>query len=203
MPQQLTKLKVNRVSLVDRAAVRDPANPGEPQTFLLFKRDADDPQALLKQHERDLAHTQAAIKAANEAAAREKAARERAEAERDARLADHTLTPPRKDNDMAPAISPADAHPHLSDEHHAHLLAAHQHLSSCRGVAGTSELARQVDDLLNPDPEVLALSKLDGQVAELRKSDTSLSKEAAVARAMQRDPELRRELAGATRRIAA
>ena len=45
MPK-LTNLTVEYVSLVDRAAVRDPSNPTEPQRFLLWKseRGAPDPQ---------------------------------------------------------------------------------------------------------------------------------------------------------------
>lgn len=47
MPTQLRNLDVRFVSLVDRAAVRDPNNPTEPQKFILFKRDSGadpDPQ---------------------------------------------------------------------------------------------------------------------------------------------------------------
>ncbi len=40
MPNELRSLDVQFVSLVDRAAVRDPSNPDEPQRFLLFKRDS-------------------------------------------------------------------------------------------------------------------------------------------------------------------
>jgi hypothetical protein len=39
MPTQLTELEVEWVSLVDRAAVRDPSEPSEPQRFLLAKSD--------------------------------------------------------------------------------------------------------------------------------------------------------------------
>lgn len=40
---RLTDLQVEFVSLVDRAAVRDPSNPTEPQKFLLFKRESGAP----------------------------------------------------------------------------------------------------------------------------------------------------------------
>lgn len=43
MPNQLTDLSVEFVSLVDRAAVRDPANPAEPQKFLLWKAESGTP----------------------------------------------------------------------------------------------------------------------------------------------------------------
>lgn len=44
MPAQLRDIKVDFVSLVDRAAVRDPQNKSEPRRFLLFKREgATDP----------------------------------------------------------------------------------------------------------------------------------------------------------------
>lgn len=43
MPNQLRNLTVEFVSLVDRAAVRNPSSPTEPQTFLLFKRDSGAP----------------------------------------------------------------------------------------------------------------------------------------------------------------
>ena len=39
MPTQLTDLRVDFVSLVDRAAVRDPEKPDDPMRFLLWKRD--------------------------------------------------------------------------------------------------------------------------------------------------------------------
>ena len=39
MANLLRNLEVEWVSLVDRAAVRDPSNPDEPQRFLLTKRD--------------------------------------------------------------------------------------------------------------------------------------------------------------------
>jgi hypothetical protein len=40
MPNALTDLVVEYVSLVDRAAARDPADPTQPQTFLLWKSDS-------------------------------------------------------------------------------------------------------------------------------------------------------------------
>lgn len=40
MPNALTDLTVEYVSLVDRAAVRDPQNPTEPQKFLVWKSDS-------------------------------------------------------------------------------------------------------------------------------------------------------------------
>ena len=43
MPNQLRNLDVSHVSLVDRAAVRDPSNPTEPQRFLLFKKESGSP----------------------------------------------------------------------------------------------------------------------------------------------------------------
>ena len=39
MPSQLQDLKVDWVSLVDRAAVRNPQNKSEPRRFLLYKRE--------------------------------------------------------------------------------------------------------------------------------------------------------------------
>lgn len=45
MPK-LTDLTVEYVSLVDRAAVRDPSNPTEPQKFLLWKRDGGLPDPI-------------------------------------------------------------------------------------------------------------------------------------------------------------
>ena len=39
MPNRLTNLVVDTVSLVDRAAVRDPSDPSQPQRFLLAKAD--------------------------------------------------------------------------------------------------------------------------------------------------------------------
>ena len=41
MAQQLTNIRARRISFVDRAAVRDPANPTEPRRFLLFKSEDD------------------------------------------------------------------------------------------------------------------------------------------------------------------
>jgi hypothetical protein len=73
LPAQLRNLAVEYVSLVDRAAVRDPANPGEPQTFLLWKAESGastnkgdsmadvadvDTAALLKKAERKIAKLQ-------------------------------------------------------------------------------------------------------------------------------------------------
>lgn len=40
MPNRLSDLNVEFVSLVDRAAVRDPSNPTEPQKFLLWKAES-------------------------------------------------------------------------------------------------------------------------------------------------------------------
>lgn len=37
MPQRLTQIGARRISFVNRAAVRDPANPSQPRRFVLFK----------------------------------------------------------------------------------------------------------------------------------------------------------------------
>ena len=37
MPQHLTDLTVDRVSLVDRPAIRDPHNPTKPRSFIFWK----------------------------------------------------------------------------------------------------------------------------------------------------------------------
>jgi uncharacterized small protein (DUF1192 family) len=40
----LKNLDVTHVSLVDRAALRDPSNPDQPQKFLLFKKESGEPE---------------------------------------------------------------------------------------------------------------------------------------------------------------
>jgi hypothetical protein len=93
----LTNVVVNRVSLVDRAAVRDPANPTQPRTFLLYKRESApkgdpvstiDKSALspevreaLEKAEQDAADAQAARDTAEQVAKDERTAREKAEGE--------------------------------------------------------------------------------------------------------------------------
>ena len=88
MAHQLQDLKVDFVSLVDRAAVRDPQNKSEPRRFLLWKREGaelptekgdsmpedQDLQARLEKAEQD-------AKEAIEKAEQEREAREKAEAE--------------------------------------------------------------------------------------------------------------------------
>ncbi len=95
----LTNITVGRVSLVDRAAVRDATNPTQPQTFLLYKREsaptpeggnmpaatldksalAPDVREALEKAERDVADAQAEVAKATQTAADEKTAREAAE----------------------------------------------------------------------------------------------------------------------------
>jgi hypothetical protein len=41
VPQHLRNIKTRRISLVDRAAVRDPANPTQPRTFALLTADSE------------------------------------------------------------------------------------------------------------------------------------------------------------------
>jgi hypothetical protein len=61
MPQHLRKLEVEMVSLVDRAAVRDPSNPSEPQRFVLFKREGGGPTKIHKEDQMTEAELRAVI----------------------------------------------------------------------------------------------------------------------------------------------
>jgi hypothetical protein len=72
MPNRLTDLNVEYVSLVDRAAVRNADNPTEPQRFLVWKAERGDPDptggtmteaeiAALAKAEKDASDAQAAL----------------------------------------------------------------------------------------------------------------------------------------------
>lgn len=113
MSSHLQGLTVTRVSLVDRAAVRDPADPTQPRRFVMYKaetaptpNEGDDDvstttidkaeldpavRAALEKAEKDAADAQELVEKAGKDMKAEKEAREKAEAERDQLKKDETV----------------------------------------------------------------------------------------------------------------
>lgn len=100
MSQRLTNIRARRVSLVDRAAVRDPHNPSQPRRFVLFKAESaatanegDDDVSTINKEDLDPAVRELVEKSEKEAADAKAALEKReedlkkAEEERDAAIA--------------------------------------------------------------------------------------------------------------------
>ncbi len=202
MPQHLKSLQVKRVSLVDRAAVRDHANPTEPRRFVMFKSEdveKEDDTATISGRT-------SAFGNGTEAPAGDALSFEELEAlavcledlqgdhpqlqalrrkiEAIARQGEHIPT----------AIKREDTHMSASANAQTAAAAAIEILKDHAADPDVRVLLAKADEIANPDQEKVTVAKFQGRVAELQKADSSLTKVQAMERVRKEDPALAREM---------
>lgn len=187
----LKDLDVQFVSLVDRAAVRDPVNKDEPMRFLIWKRDGAPEQAAPASV---VADPSAAIAAAFE---------RQGERTRELLARAEALTTNGKETVSQQPTAVAKAEQAAEELRRAQPGRLTKREAFVKAIESDPDLAREyLEEMRRPQapppapappptrPKLASLAKAEKIAIDLRKSDTSLSHAAATQKAFDEHPDL-------------